>query len=141
MKVVFSKNEIHAALYLILVLIAAAAAYILLGAEFIAITQILIYVGAVLVLFLFAIMLANSRPSLNEVRFKAIPGLASILLFIFLSIASIQTWSNQTIPKQNPKQASSLAHSMFSTYLIPFELISVLLLAVLVGVIVLAKKQ
>ncbi len=94
-----------------------------------------------MVLFLFAIMLADFRPSLEEARFKAIPGVASILLFIFLSIALIQTWPNQIIPKQNPKEASSLAHSMFSTYLIPFELISILLLAALVGAIVLARRE
>lgn len=147
--VVTLKNIFHAALSLIITLFAIAGLYILLSAEFLAAVQVLIYVGAIAILMIFAVMLTaqltnyNIRQT-NEQRF---PALLISLCFIIVVITAIA--SNLKVGgfpvKENIEVAGSntaaLGHLLMNDFLLPFEVVSVLLLASLIGAIVLAKKD
>ena len=144
LRVVTTRNIVHAALYLIIVLAGVAAQYFLLGAEFIGTAQILIYLGAIVVLFLFGIMLTRApltgESSLdNDQRWLA--GLVGLLLLAVMSYALIDQFDDQELPADTVQRTSQVADSVFSTYLVPFEVVSVLLLAALVGAIVIARKD
>jgi len=144
LRVVTTRNIVHAALYLIIVLAGVAAQYFLLGAEFIGTSQILIYLGAIVVLFLFGIMLTRApltgESSLdNDQRWLA--GLVGLLLLAVMSYALIDQFDDQELPADTVQRTSQVADSIFSTYLVPFEVVSVLLLAALVGAIVIARKD
>jgi len=144
-RVVTTRNVFHAALWLVLVLAGAAAQYILLAAEFVAVTQILVYVGAVVVLFLFGTMLTRARiggESELSSRHWSMGLLTALLLAGTLAGVLIGTFHAEKLPTpagSTPTQVVS--DSIFSTYLIPFWLLSIVLLAALVGAIVLARRD
>ncbi|HEX4867671.1 MAG TPA: NADH-quinone oxidoreductase subunit J [Acidimicrobiales bacterium] len=151
-RVVTSTNVVHAALYLVAVLAGVSAQYILLAAEFVAATQVLVYIGAVMVLFLFGIMLTRTRIGQDqELTHKHWwTGLVTALvLFGVMAYALIDEWgwSDHPLPADtrlsvvNGSNTATVSDAVFSTYLLPFEAISVLLLAALVGAIVLARKD
>jgi NADH-quinone oxidoreductase subunit J len=145
-----SRNTVYAALFLVLNFAAVAVFYLLLGAPFIALAQVTIYAGAIMVLFLFVIMLlgADKLPRgqiLLWQRPMAI-ALAAVLLAEagFLLFQRLQL----TIGLVNPESSvnttealRSLGKALFTQYLLPFEVTSVLLLVAMVGVIVLTKKE
>jgi NADH-quinone oxidoreductase subunit J len=152
LKVVTTQNVVHAALYLVVVLSSIAAVFVLLAAEFVAITQILVYVGAIVVLFLFGIML--TRPTLGRVHDldnNQRPAAAVTALFLLgvLSFALVDAFEDEELPEIGGTAATVAAEqgtrpvgdAIFSTYLVPFEVVSVLLLAALVGAIVLARRD
>ena len=147
--VVRSNNVVHAALFLVVVLAGSAAQYILLIAEFVAWVQVLIYIGAIVVLFLFGIML--TRAPMREDRGKLdnnqrlASGVVSLFLFGVLVVFLVDAFGNDKI-----KFDDSLVHlgstgnvgsEIFRTYVIPFEVVSMLLLAALVGAVVLARRD
>ena len=141
--VVISKNVVHAALYLVLVLGAAGAIFLMLGAEFVGWTQILIYVGAIIVLLLFGLMLTAApigRSALdNQQRGAALITAAAVFgVFTFIIWRS---FGGQRIHLNQVVRTADIGKSLFSGYILPFEVVSVLLLAALVGAIVLAKKD
>jgi NADH-quinone oxidoreductase subunit J len=141
--VVTSKNVVHAALYLVLVLGAAGAIFLMLGAEFVGWTQILIYVGAIIVLLLFGLMLTAApigRSALdNQQRLVALITAAAVFgVFTFIIWRS---FGGQRIHLNQVVRTADIGKSLFSGYILPFELVSVLLLGALVGAIVLAKKD
>ena len=143
-RVVTTRNIVHAALYLVLVLAGVAAQYILLAAEFVAVTQVLVYIGAIVVLFLFGIMLtrAPTGPMDDSDNEQRIVG-ASIAV-VLLGLMSYTLWrafkGAQFVDLQ-VQTTAQVANSIFSTYVIPFEVISVVLLAALIGAIVLARRD
>ncbi|MSO37157.1 MAG: NADH-quinone oxidoreductase subunit J [Acidimicrobiia bacterium] len=150
--VVRSNNLVHAALYLVVVLAGSAAQFILLAAEFVAWVQVLIYIGAVIILFLFGIMLTRApmREDLaldNDQRLAA--AVVSLFLLGVLSTLLIQAFGDSKIDITGPQgselvnngRAGTLAESIFSTYVLPFELVSILLLASLIGAVVLARRD
>jgi len=143
-RVVTTRNIVHAALYLVLVLAGVAAQYILLAAEFVAVTQVLVYIGAIVVLFLFGIMLtrAPTGPMDDSDNEQRIVG-ASIAV-VLLGLMSYTLWrafkGAQFVDLQ-VQTTAQVANSIFSTYVIPFEIISVVLLAALIGAIVLARRD
>jgi len=144
LRVVTTRNIVHAALYLIIVLAGVAAQYFLLGAEFIGTAQILIYLGAIVVLFLFGIMLtraplAGESSMDNDQRWLA--AVVGVLLLGVMSYALIDGFEDQELPADTVQRTAQVADSVFSTYLVPFEIVSVLLLAALVGAIVIARKD
>jgi NADH-quinone oxidoreductase subunit J len=144
LRVVTTRNIVHAALYLIIVLAGVAAQYFLLGAEFIGTAQILIYLGAIVVLFLFGIMLTRAplrgESSLdNDQRWLA--AIVGLLLLAVMSYTLIDAFDDQKLPEDTVQRTAQVADSVFSTYLVPFEVVSVLLLAALVGDIVIARKD
>ena len=143
-RVVTTKNVVHAALYLVIVLAGVAAQFLLLGAEFIGVTQVLVYIGAVIVLFLFGIMLTRAKLGdddtvAKERRFMA--GLVGLLLFVVMAWAVIDDYRDTHVNITTPSTTARVSDAMFSTYLIPFEVVSVLLLAALIGAIVVARKD
>ncbi len=145
-----SRNTVYAALFLVLNFATVAVFYLILGAPFIALAQVTIYAGAIMVLFLFVIMLlgADKLPSgqvLPWQRPLAIV-LAAVLLVEagFLLFQRLQITAGLTNPDAsvNTTQAlQTLGLALFSQYLLPFEVTSVLLLVAMVGVIVLTKKE
>ncbi len=202
-RVVTTRNVVHAALFLVLVLAGAAAQFILLGAEFVALTQVLVYIGAIVVLFLFGIMLTRApiRGDSNLThRHWAAAALVGAVLFGLLTFTLLRSFGADRLPDdtqltmrpeataqfeaqtgiatagQSKKQlvaavddlkvsksakrhylataeaiatpsgpldsnAGAISDTIFSGYLIPFEVISVLLTAALIGAIVLARKE
>ena len=152
LRVVTTSNIVHAALYLVVVLAGVAAQFILLGAEFVGVTQVLVYIGAVIVLFLFGIMLTRakvgSEDGLNHDNL-APPILTAALLILVMGFAVFDfagaPWSDNALEidvfDRNQTTVELVSDSIFSTYIVAFEAISVLLLAALIGAIVVARKE
>jgi NADH-quinone oxidoreductase subunit J len=144
-----SRNAIYAALFLVLNFITVAVFYLLLGAPFIAMAQITVYAGAIMVLFLFVIMLLGAE-SLPET--KALPwqkwlayGLALVLaiesVYVILFRANL---IGEILPSETANTTKSLVElgkSLFGQYLLPFEVTSILLLVAMVGAIVLSRRE
>jgi len=151
-RVVTTKNVVHAALYLVMVLAGVAAQYILLASEFVAITQVLVYIGAIVVLFLFGIMLTRAELGISDdldndgVQKSVAAGVGGLLLVVMVW-ALWDHWQGTKIDVIGKTTAdlgqttNQISNSIFSTYLVPFEVISVLLLAALIGAVVLARRD
>ena len=142
---VLKKNPIHGALFLVVNLACVAIFYLSLGAEFLAAAQVIVYAGAIMVLFVFAIMVLipgkeeTGADPRRSTRLLALP-VGAVLL---VQLVVILTASRRTAP---PAVAvgggvESLGTRLFTDYLFPFELTSVLLLAAMVGVLVLARRK
>jgi NADH-quinone oxidoreductase subunit J len=140
--VIFSRSPISSILYLVLAFFSLAAFYVLLGAQFLAAVQIIVYAGAIMVLFLFVVMLLNLKQieEKGKTILKAIGVVtAGILLILFILVTKNLTI--QTSPSGGLVPTKSLGELLFTRYLIPFEIASVLLLVALVGAVVLVKKR
>jgi NADH-quinone oxidoreductase subunit J len=142
--VVTTKNIVHAALYLVIVLAGGAAQFLLLGQEFVAWVQVLVYIGAVIVLFLFGIMLTrapmNPEESLdNDLRW---PGAAAALFLAgILGSLLVHTFHADKLHLRTPVRTSEVTNAIFRVYNIPFEVVGVLLLGALIGAVVLARRD
>jgi len=142
--VVLGKNIVRAAVALIFTFCGMAALYVLLDAEFLAAVQVLIYVGGITILLLFAIMLTSGISSVTarvvneQTPFSAI---AAIGLLFGLIYASTRGIAVMVAPPRFPETAPFLGRLLLTTYALPFEAVSILLLAALVGAIVLARKE
>ena len=144
--VVTSTNLVHAALWLVVSLGAVAGVFLLLAAEFVAWVQVLIYVGAVVVLLLFALMLTRAptgpQPELSTRR--AVPAaVVAVLVAALLGTTVVAGFSGATIDLAHGQVGSAevAGGSLFRTWVLPFEVLSVLLLAALVGAIVLSRLR
>jgi NADH-quinone oxidoreductase subunit J len=141
---VLKRNPIHGALFLVVNLGTIAAFYLRLGAEFLALAQIIIYAGAIMVLFVFAIMVLipgkeeTGPDPLRGLRVLALPVGAVLLVLLVLVLARRD--AGPPAPG-SPGGLEALARLLFSQYLLPFELTSVLLLAAMVGVLLLARRR
>jgi NADH-quinone oxidoreductase subunit J len=144
-RVVTVSNVVHAALWLVLVMSGAAAQYLLLTAEFVGITQILVYVGAVMVLFLFGTMLTRAKlgkeHDLNNQRWAlGIP--VAVVLLAAMSIALISSFEDEELPEDAALvSVRTISDQILGPYLIPFFGLSFLLVAAVIGAIVLARKD
>jgi NADH-quinone oxidoreductase subunit J len=153
LRMVTTLNVVHAALYLVIVLAGMAAMYVLLAAEFVAVAQVLVYIGSVMVLVLFGIMLTRapigrSQDLDNSRNQRALSGIVALFLFGTLSAMLIDAFGRERLPlegslAQGAAGGNTVAVSdqLFSTYLIPFEVASILLLAALIGAIVVARRD
>ncbi len=144
MQVVTSRNVVRAALSLVIVLAGVAGQYILLAAEFTAVVQVLVYIGAVVVLFLFGIMLTRARIGHESDLDHAnrIPAFIVAAALLALLVALLRdAFGGSHINTAAPQTTAEVGDAIFSTYLVPFEVASVLLLAALVGAIVLARRD
>ena len=144
LRVVTAKNIVHAALYLVLVLSGVAGIFILLAAEFLAIVQVLVYIGAIVVLFLFGIMLTRapigrSNELDNDQRF--IGAFVGVGLFALLAAILNDGFGDAKIEPAQVGRTGDVGLSIFQQFVIPFEVISVLLLAALVGAVVIARRE
>lgn len=137
--VMVSRNLLHAVLFLILTFVGIAGFFVLLSADFIAMAQVIIYVGAIAVLVLFAVLLTPRAGRDNgETKFAA-PGilLAVCLAAVFLFVVHDTAW--QTTDTAPALGADQLGEALLTTWVLPFEIASVLLTAALVGAIMLAR--
>ena len=145
LRMVTTKNIVHAALYLVAVLAGLGALYVLLTAEFVATTQVLVYIGAVMVLFLFVIMLTKAPlGDMMQMTGKQWPiaALVALLLGGVTVYALLDRFGSDRLVMDGPVyKTADVSDEVFSTYIIPFEAVSVLLLAALIGAIVLARKD
>jgi NADH-quinone oxidoreductase subunit J len=147
------KNPVACALWLVVTLFAVAAMFVLLDAQFLAVLQVLVYAGAIMVLFLFVIMLLNlGRPGPSDIKGPLGLGVAVLLgaalLFLLQPLTRTTLPPAITLPpgsvralQQQQGIVGSVAYPLFGAYLIPFEIASVLLLAAIVGAVVLAKRK
>ena len=142
--VVTNKNILHSAFYLILAFVGVASVYVLLEAPFIAVVQVLVYIGAIAILIVFAIMLTRRLMSKDLMQKNAQWGwsaLGAIGLFITLGwIVFNVNWPavDQAVPDDT---VTILGQELLSTYVIPFEIASVLLVAALVGAILIGRER
>ncbi|MGA2281294.1 MAG: NADH-quinone oxidoreductase subunit J [Verrucomicrobiota bacterium] len=141
----FSRNPVTSAMFLVLTIISLAGLFVLLHAFFLAAVQILVYAGAVMVLFLFVIMLLDLKEEERSKikKFSLISGLVSVgaIVTIFLKVllsAKPGADASASAPDGDP---AALGKLLFTQYLLPFEVVSVLLLVAMVGVILLSKKD
>ena len=141
----FSRNPVTSAMFLVLAIISMAGLFVLLHAFFLAAVQILVYAGAVMVLFLFVIMLLDLKEEERRKikTFGLIAGLVSVgaVTTIFIkSILAAKPGANLSPPVLDGETAA-LGKLLFTQYLVPFEIVSVLLLVAMMGVILLSKKD
>lgn len=166
---VVHRNPVYSAIFLIVTLFALAGFYVLLGAPFVASVHIIVYAGAIMVLFLFVIMLLNlKRDPIRERSKFARRAIATTLVSIFLFefgilIAASYSSINQEVPAINGSlspgstllgldssatanlattgNTANIGRQLFTTYLLPFEIASILLLVAIVGAVILAKRK
>jgi len=146
--VLISKNPIHSVLWLIVVFFAISGHYLLLNAQFLAIVNIIVYAGAIMVLFLFVIMLMNLNKETEPQKniwmkfFGVVSG--GLLLWIFISAsrsAADITGKNVQIGEGDIGLIQNLGKVLFKEYALPFEISSVLFLSAMVGAVVIGKKE
>ena len=145
LRMVTTRNIVHAALYLVAVLAGLGAVYVLLTAEFVATTQVLVYIGAVMVLFLFGIMLTKAPlGNVMEMTGRQWP-LAAVVAALLGGVtiySLVDRFGSERLNTDGPiYRTADVSDEVFSTYIVPFEAVSVLLLAALIGAIVLARKD
>ena len=144
------RNPVHSALSLAVVFISLAAMYVLLSAPFIAVAQVMIYAGAILILFVFVIMLLSPGIDQGGGALKRQRGLAMLFgaalvieLIVVLAAAVLPSARGDFTPERIAQigNVQAVGAALFTDYLLPFEITSLLLLVAIVGVIVLAKKK
>ena len=140
-----NRNPVTSAMFLVLTIISMAGLFVLLHAFFLAAVQVLVYAGAVMVLFLFVIMLLDLK---EEERRKIkltglITGLVSVGAIVAIFVRSLlATQPGKDLPKPTAVgDTATLGKMLFTSYLLPFEIVSILLLVAMVGVILLSKKD
>ena len=142
--VVTMKNIFHSALFLVLCFFSVAGIYVLLEAEFVAAVQVLIYVGAITVLMIFAIMLTSQiySPSIKQSNEQVVPALLVIITLLAATLITLAktNWRVQTA-LVTEQSVTTIGKSLLTVYALPFEVVSVVLLVALVGAIVIAKKE
>jgi NADH-quinone oxidoreductase subunit J len=141
--VVLGKNIVRAAVALIFTFCGMAALYVLLDAEFLAAVQVLIYVGGITILLLFAIMLTSRIASATRVINDQVvlSAIAAAGLLVGLIYASTRGLAALSGPPRIPETTPFLGKALLTTYALPFEVVSILLLAGMVGAIILARKE
>jgi NADH-quinone oxidoreductase subunit J len=149
--VIVQRNPVASAIYLIITLFCLAGIYLLLQAPFIAVIQVLVYAGAIMVLFLFVIMLLNLEKEKKPITRHRLPKVLGILLGIVL-LAQLGVLFRSILLEGTqgqfpPEKVAALGNTeviarlLFTDFLLPFEITSVLLLVAIIGAIVLAKRQ
>jgi len=144
--VVFTRNPIHSVLYLVLTFFCIAGHYLLMNAQFLAVVHIAVYAGAIMVLFLFVIMLMNLNEDTEPQKTMSAKLIAGVIggLLLLVLVGALKGTEQLNITKYGYSEAGlmkNLGRVLFKEYLFPFEIVSVLLLAALVGAIMLGKKE
>ncbi len=144
---IYSKNPIHSAIYLVLCMVSIMGHYLLFNAQFLALVQLIVYAGAIMVLFLFTIMLMNLNKE-DEVHKPRITRLGAITVIILLSGSLLLIFKN-TKPFDGDydsfgtdfQSIKKLGQVLLNEYMVPFEFASILLLVAMIGVVLLSKKE
>jgi NADH-quinone oxidoreductase subunit J len=141
----FSRNPVTSAMFLVLTIVSMAGLFVLLHAFFLAAVQVLVYAGAVMVLFLFVIMLLDLKEEQRRKikLFAIVAGLISVgtIVFTFGKALKESKLSTNLPPPTLEGATAPLGKMLFTQYLLPFEILSVVLLVAMVGVILLSKKD
>ncbi len=145
--VVLNRNPVYSAVMLVFCFFSLAALYVLLEAYFVAVLEIIVYAGAIMVLFLFVIMLINVGKEIAAtsiiVKAKVLPFMLVILFS--LNIILLILWRNEGLHQSNTISSvgsiTAIGQALFTKYLLPFEIASLLLLVALIGTVYLAKKR
>jgi len=147
------RNAVHSAIFLVTALLATAGIFLQLRADFLFIVQIILYVGGIMVLFIFVIMLVNLDVALQQIQFARQKWVALIVALALSAQFGLMLWSSEKIPGQGipvlaappaselPANSEAVAQSLFGNYLLAFEIASVLLLVAMIGAVVMAKKE
>lgn len=144
--VVFSKSPVSSVLYLIIAFFAIAGHYVLMNAEFLAAVHVIVYAGAIMVLFLYVIMLLNlnkeSEPhKSNLLKFAAAICAGLLMIVLVGSLKGADTMVQQQVANGQTGLVKNLGMILFTEFLLPFELASILLLAAMVGAVMLGKSE
>ncbi|MCW2120976.1 NADH-quinone oxidoreductase subunit J [Flavobacterium sp. 7A] len=144
---VFSRSPIHSALYLVICFFSIAGHYLLLNSQFLAIVHVIVYSGAIMILFLFTIMLMNLNEK-KEVHRPRITRLGAIVAFSLICIVLILVFINSkpivgeyTSTGEDYQSIKVLGKVLLNEYMVPFEFASVLLLVAMIGAVLLSKKE
>jgi NADH-quinone oxidoreductase subunit J len=147
------RNAIHSAVFLITALLATAGIFLQLRAEFMFIAQIILYVGGIMVLFVFVIMLVRLDVALHQIQFSKQKWVSLLVVIALGAQVGVMFWATRKMPGQGlfvreaapadklSPNSEALAQSLFGNYLLPFEIASVLLLVAMVGAVVMAKRR
>jgi NADH-quinone oxidoreductase subunit J len=145
---VFNKHTVNSALFLVLNLLSLAGIYLLMEAQFLAVIQVLVYAGAIMVLFLFVIMLLNLDSEAKLFNSVAVKELVVVLLsaaILAQLMYSISGWfnvsSNNPIALGELGTVEAVGDVLYTTYLLPFEVTAILLTAAVVGALVIAQRK
>ncbi len=146
--VLISKNPVHSVLWLIVVFFSISGHYILLNAQFLAIVNLIVYAGAIMVLFLFVIMLMNLNSN-NEPQRNSLIKLAGVVagcLLLTVMVSAVRSAgeiskSQAVMNEGDIGLIQNLGKILFTDYVVPFEISSVLFLSAMVGAVVIAKKE
>ncbi|MBW4890518.1 NADH-quinone oxidoreductase subunit J [Mucilaginibacter sp. HMF5004] len=144
--VIFSKNPVHSVLYLILTFFTFTIHYVLLNAQFLAIVNFIVYMGAIMVLFLFVIMLLNLNKDTEPVKsslvkFAGIIGGACLLVVIVAAVKALGKSDPVILKQADLGLVKNLGKILFGQFLLPFEVSSLLLFSAMVGAVLLATKD
>ena len=142
---VFTRNIFHSALFLVVTLGSVAGVLVSLGADFLGVVQVLVYVGAIMVLILFGIMLTPQRVDLpnldDQSQGISAPLLAGALLGVAGAVIATTPWPQSRVAPIDVPTTETIGFALFNTYVLPFEVASVLLLIALIGAIVIARES
>ncbi len=143
--VVISKNPVHSVLYLIICFFAIAGHYVLMNAQFLAAVHIIVYAGAIMVLFLYVIMMlnlnSNVEPHKNKWLKLAATASGGMLMVVLVGALRQATTTIASTPNSDVGLIKNLGLVLFREYTLPFEVSSILLLAAMVGTVMLGKKE
>ena len=143
--VVVSKNPVHSVLYLILTFFAIAGHYVLLRAEFLAAVHIIVYAGAIMVLFLYVIMMLNLNADVEPHKSKWLKFAATIsggiLMVVLVGALRSATDNIQHVSDPQVGMIKTLGQTLYNEFMLPFEISSVLFLSAMVGAVMLGKKE
>jgi NADH-quinone oxidoreductase subunit J len=147
------RNAVHSAIFLVTSLLATAGIFLQLRAEFLFIVQIILYVGGIMVLFVFVIMLVNLDVALHQIQFARQKWVALIVSLALAAQVGVMLWSMRKMPgeiwpgftavpvERLRPNSEEVAKILFSSYLLPFEIASILLLVAMIGAVVMAKRR
>jgi len=145
LRIVMSRNVFHSALFLALTLIGVACVYLYLGAEFLAVMQILIYVGAIVALFVFVIMLTTKiqNRTISQLNSQVVISLIATgaLLGLLIVIIRMNPWQKSVSEPDEVLNITQLSNSLTLNYVLPFEVVALILLAALVGAITIGRSR
>jgi NADH-quinone oxidoreductase subunit J len=144
-RVVTAKNVVHAALFLVGALAGTAGLFLLLSAEFVAWVLVLVYIGAVVVLFLFGIMITRAPTGFDEgldADTKTVPGVLSVAVFALMAWTSVDAFGSSLLSNVGEAVSTEvIGEGLLGRYVIPFEVVSFVLLAALIGGITIARRD
>lgn len=144
--VVFSRNPIYSVLYLVITFVCVGCHYLLLSAEFLFAVHMIVYAGAIMVLFLYVIMLLNLNKEdeahkSNYLRFAAVISAGLLMMVVVAALRGAEASQVDFSTVSNIGKVKVLGNLLFNEFLLPFEIVSILLLAAMVGAVMLAKTH